>query len=169
METQPLPESYFEGISEEPLKLLPFDPESKRRALEYGKTLVGLLAPMGASAELHGSTDLELAGKGEWEFAVWLDDSSWYTVIAWLVNHYRSIFVLDDEFALFEDRHEGTPIEVICMRGSVAQRNQAIMKYWRGSAAARAEYEQGKLAHAYSKRAYARWKDRHITEILERL
>ncbi len=169
MKSKPMPESYFQQISEEPLELHPFDPDSKRRALEYRRTLELRLNKFKVPVELHGSTDLELTGKGEWEFALWLEDSNWYAVIVNLVNHFHGIYTLDDEFALFEDTLAGTSIEIIGMRGEVAVRNKTLMAYWRGDASARAEYEQGKLKHAYSKRAYYRWKDSFINQILERL
>jgi GrpB-like predicted nucleotidyltransferase (UPF0157 family) len=86
-----------------------------------------------------------------------------------LINHYKSIYTLLDDFAVFEDTSDGTRIEIIPMRGETEKRNRAIMEYWRSNPAARLEYEQGKLAHAYSKREYYRWKDEFIANIVELL
>lgn len=124
---------------------------------------------MGVTAELFGSTDLEIAGKGEWEFALFLTDERWYPVLTFLVNHFKSVFVLDQEFALFQDESEGYSVEVISMRGEVAGWNRAVMKYWREDPEARAAYEAGKREHAHSKRAYYRLKDELIAGILEAL
>lgn len=148
-------------------------------ALQHERALNSLLAPLGVTARLFGSTELELLGKGEWEFAVFLDNANWYPTLTLLINHFRSIYVLDDEFALFQDRVEGYDaegydidgydVEVIAMRGEVARWNQTIMRYWHDNPQARADYAAGKLEHAHSKRAYYRWKDELIAGILESL
>jgi hypothetical protein len=114
---------------------------------------------------LHGSTELGIAGKREWEIALWLNDHNWYTIIVFLVNHFGSICTLDDEFALFADGET----EIIAMRNNVAFRNQALMHYWRNNPHARAEYERGKLEQAHSKQAYYCFKDAHINAILKTL
>jgi hypothetical protein len=169
MKPQRRPKEDFEKMSEQPIAIQPFDPESKRRAQAYCQVLNDLLAPLSTTAELFGSVDLEIATKGEWEFAIYLSDALWFKVLVVLINHYRSIYTLLDDFAVFEDTSEGTPIEIIPLRGEAALRNRAIMQYWRGSPAARRDYEQGKLAHAYSKREYYRWKDEFIAKIVESL
>ena len=169
MKPQRRPKEDFERLSEQPIEIKPFDPESKRRSQAYCEELNRLLAPLGASAELFGSVDLEIATKGEWEFAIYLSDAQWFKALVLLVNHYKSIYTLLDDFAVFEDTSDGTKIEIIPMRGESEQRNRAIMAYWRDNPAARREYEQGKLAHAYSKREYYRWKDEFIAKIVETL
>ena len=95
----------------------PFDHESKQQALQYLARLNALLAPSGVVAELHGSVALEIAGKGEWEFALWLTDEQWYPVLIRLINHFGSIYALSDDFVLFEDKDNGNNIEVMPMRG----------------------------------------------------
>jgi hypothetical protein len=67
----------IERLSEQPIEIKPFDPESKPRSLAYCAELNRLLAPLGASAELFGSVDLEIATKGEWEFAIYLSNAQW--------------------------------------------------------------------------------------------
>jgi hypothetical protein len=163
------PPEFIERLSETPIDLKPFDPLSKQAAGAYGAALNQLLAPLGASAELFGSVELEIAGKGEWEFAIYLDDARWYPVLVRLINHFGTIYTLRDDFAVFTAVSGGTDVEVIPMRGETEQRNRAIMSYWRNNPAARHEYEQGKLAHAYSRREYYRWKDEFIARIVERL
>jgi GrpB-like predicted nucleotidyltransferase (UPF0157 family) len=169
MKADRYPESYFEKLSTDPILLKPFDPESKRNALAYGKELNILLSPFSVHAELFGSTELEITGKGEWEFGIWLDDQHWYPVLTMLINHFRSIHFLSDDFALFNDQAQGTEIEIIPMRGEAAARNQALMKYWRSNPKAVQAYHSGKIAHAYSRREYYRWKNNHISDIVESL
>ena len=169
MKADRLPDSDFEKLPNDSVAMIPFDPESKRAAKTYGNKLDALLSPFSVHAELFGSTDLEIDGKGEWEFGIWLDDQQWYSVLIMLINHFGSIYTLDDDFALFEDVYEGTKVEVIPMRGDASARNQAIMKYWRTNLEAVTAYKRGKIEHAYSKREYYRWKNKHISDIVETL
>ena len=169
MKPDRLQDSDFEKLPDEPVVMIPFNPESKEAARAYGNTLDAMLSPFSAHAELFGSTDLEIAGKGEWEYGIWLDDKQWYSVLLMLINHFGSISTLDDDFALFEDICESTQVEVIPMRRDASARNQAIMKYWRTNPEAVTVYERGKIEHAYSKREYYRWKNKHISDIVETL
>jgi hypothetical protein len=169
MKADRLPDAYFEKLSNDPVVLKPFDPESKRFARAYGNKLDALLSQFSVHAELFGSTDLEIDGKGEWEFGIWLNDNQWYPVLIMLINQFGSIYTLSDDFALFNDVSESYPIEIIPMRGEAAARNQALMKYWRNNPEAVMAYRVGKTAHAYSKREYYRWKNKHISDIVEGL
>lgn len=169
MHVERRPRETFDRFADKPVKIKPFDAESKQESYQYLARLNEILAPLGVSAELFGSTDLEIAGKGEWEFAVYLDDRQWYPVLIRLINHYGAIYELSDDFVLFEDRCNGTPIEVIPMRGETARRNQAIMDFWRTHPAALKAYEEGKARQAHSKRAYYWWKENLIADILESL
>lgn len=153
----------------QPIEIKPFDPASKRQANIYCERLNELLAPLRASAELFGSVELEIATKGEWEFAIYLTDEQWFSVLVCLINHFGAIHTLMDDFAVFTDVSEGTDVEVIPMRNESAQRNQALMSYWLGNPDALKDYEQGKLQHAFSKREYYRWKDEYIARIVEAL
>jgi hypothetical protein len=169
MKVERKPREDFNTFSDKPVEIRPFDPESKQQALYYLASLNDILAPLGVSAELFGSVELEIAGKGEWEFAIWLTDQQWYPVLIRLINHFVSIYALSDDFVLFEDSYNATNIEVIPMRGKVAERNQAIMNFWRNHPAALKEYEQGKYQYAHSKREYYWWKENLIADILESL
>lgn len=163
------PEEYYSRFTDKPVEIRPFAAESKRQSSHYLRGLNDVLAPFGACADLHGSVELEIAGKGEWEFAVWLGDERWYGVLVRLINHFGSIYELTDEFALFNDSYDGKPVEVILMRGETARQNQAVMHYWRTHPEALKDYERGKYRHAHSKREYYRWKDNLIADILESL
>jgi hypothetical protein len=169
MKVERKPREHFNRLADKPVAIKPFDPASKQQALLYLARLNDLLAPFGVAAELFGSVELEIAGKGEWEFAVWLTDQQWYPVLIYLINHFGSIYDLSDDFALFEDSANGRDIEVIPMRGEAAARNQAVMNFWRKDPAALQAYEQGKYQHVHSKRDYYWWKDNLIADILESL
>ena len=169
MKADRLPNVYFEKLSNDPVVLKPFDPESKRAARVYGNKLSALLSQFSVQAGLFGSIDLEIDGKGEWEFGIWLDDNQWYPVLIMLINHFGSIHTLSDDFALFNDISDRYDIEIIPMRGNAAARNQALMNYWRNNPEAVMAYRAGKIAHAYSKREYYRWKNKHICDLVEAL
>ena len=169
MNVERKPRDYYNRFADKPVAIKPFDPESKQQALQYLACLNALLAPSGVVAELHGSVALEIAGKGEWEFALWLTDPQWYPVLIRLINHFGSIYALSDDFVLFEDKDNGNNIEVMPMRGEAAKQNRAVMNFWRTDPAALKAYEQGKSQYAHSKRDYYWWKDNLIADILESL
>ena len=74
MKVERRPREEFEKFADKPVTIKPFDPASKAKSNEYRMRLNEILAPFQASAELHGSVELEVAGKGEWEFAIYLND-----------------------------------------------------------------------------------------------
>lgn len=169
MKPQRRPKESIDRLPNQPIDIKPFDPLSKQQSVFYRERLNQLLAPFGAFAELSGSLELEIATKGEWDFAIYLADEQWFPVLVGLINHFHSIHFLEDDFAVFTDQSEGTEVEVFPMRGDAARRNQAIMDYWRSNPAALKEYEQGKLQHAFSRREYYRWKDEYLARIVEML
>jgi hypothetical protein len=157
----------IDRLPDEPIDIEPFDPISKQKAGIYCERLNRILAPFGACAELSGSLELEIATKGEWDLAIFLNDEQWFPMLVCLINRFHSNHFLEDDFAVFTDQSEGTDVEVFPMRDLAAQRNRAILDYWRNNPAALKEYEQGKLQHAFSKREYYRWKDEYIARIVE--
>ncbi len=169
MKPQRRPIEDIERRSTEPIELMPFDPAIKQRAIAYGQDLSKHLAPFGAAAELFGSLEMEIANKGEWEYAVYLDDEQWFPVLIFLINHFGGIHALMDDFAVFTHRIQDIDIEIIPMRNESAMRNRAITDYWRNDPVALKEYEDGKFAHAFSRREYYRWKDEYIAGIVEKL
>jgi len=169
MKPQRRPKENIDRQPNQPIDIKPFDPVSKQQAKGYCAQLNRLLAPFSVTAELFGSVELEIASKGEWEFAIYLTDEQWFPALVCLINHFGAIHTLMDDFAVFTDVSEGTDVEVIPMRGESAQCNLAIMHYWRSDPGALQDYEQGKLQHAFSKREYYRWKDDYIAKIVEKL
>ena len=162
------PEDY-DKFSTRPVPIRPFDPDSKRAALAYGARLNERLAATGVAAELHGSLALGLAGKGEWEFALYPSPDRWYPTLTLLVNHLPAVYMMSEELVTLNDVCDGHHIEVIAMRGNAAACNRAIMRHWREHPDARADYEAQKYQHCHSKREYYRWKDGYIADILEAL
>ncbi len=162
------PEEY-EKFSTRPVPIRPFDPDGKRAALTYGARLNARLAPTGVAAELHGSLAPGLAGKGEWEYALFASPDRWYPTLTLLANHFRGVYSMSEEVVMFNDVCDGHHVEVIVFRGHTAARNRAIMRHWRDHPEARADYEAQKYVHCHSRRDYYRWKDTYIGDILEAL
>ncbi len=169
MHVERTPAEVFDKFPLTPIVLHPFDPASKQAALVYGTWLTERLTATGVTAALYGSVELEIAGKGEWEFALYPTDDQWYPTLILLINLFKSVYTMDDEFVLFNDRQDEHPIEIIVMRRGTAECNQAIMRYWRENAAARADYAAEKERHCHTKRDYYRWKESYIADILEAL
>jgi hypothetical protein len=159
----------IEGLPDQPIHIRRFDPAYKQAALLYQERLNQILIPWNAQAELTGSVALEIATKGEWEYAIYLDDAGWYPVLVGLINHFHAVHYLSEDLAVFTDVFEGIEIEVFPVRNEAAARNRAIMTYWQTNPGALQAYEQGKLDHTYSKREYYRWKDNYFAEIVETL
>ena len=95
MKPQRRPKESIDRLPNQPIELTPFDPVSKQRAGIYRERLNQLLAPFEAFAELSGSLELEIATKGEWDFAIYLTDEQWFPVLVCLINHFHSIHFLD--------------------------------------------------------------------------
>lgn len=169
MKADRVPEERIAGLPEIPMGLRPFEPQSKALALAYGEQLSRHLAPLGLTAQLFGSTQLEIAGKGEWEFLIGATDDQWFPLLISLINRFKKIYALRDDFAVFGDMSAGYEIEVIPLRGDALQRNLAVMAYWESDPRRKAAYEAGKWQHAHSRRSYYRWKSDYIAEIVESL
>lgn len=128
MHVERMPDEAFDRFSLKPVVIRPFDPASKRAALAYGERLNDRLRPTGVAAELHGSMVLEIAGKGEWEFAVYPSDAQWYPTLIALINHYRGVYTMSDEWVMFNDECDGHPVEVIVMRGGWASLYRGLLR-----------------------------------------
>ena len=58
MKPDTLQDSDFEKLPDEPVVIIPFNPESKEAARAYGITIDAMMSRFSAHAELFGSTDL---------------------------------------------------------------------------------------------------------------
>lgn len=159
----------IDSLPNQPIEIKRYDLVYKQKANAYREHLNQLLIPFGASSELTGSVELEIATKGEWEYAIYLTDEQWFPVIVFLINHYHSIHYLSDDMAVFTAVSDGIDIEVFPLRNDAAERNRAIMNYWLSNPIALQEYEKGKIEHAFSKREYYAWKDEYFARIVEAL
>lgn len=162
--------AYFELIDEDPVTLYPFDQELLDQSNAYLEQINYDLESIGVAAEPHGSLPLKLAGKNEWEYAIYLDSEQWDAVRTFLQEKYGEPKYEEEEMILFKWKlKDGRKVELVMMRGDMAIKNKAIAEYWRNNKEAREEYERLKYEHTHSKRAYYWWKANYIADILERL
>lgn len=164
-----LDDETFAYMSDKPVVLKPFDPHTKAVALELMALLDEQLAPWGVRSVLHGSTALEIEGKGEIEVAIYLDDDMWAPVKAHLYARYGLPWFESASFANINAVYQDTDVEIILLRGYDAVVNRALMEYLHASAQARADYVALKRQFAYSRRIYYQQKHQFFNRIIESL
>lgn len=164
-----LDDSYFEKFSTKPVMLKPFDPQTKATALALMAILDEEVAAWGIRSVLHGSTALELEGKGEIEVVLYLDDESWEPVKSHLFAIYGQPHSQEENFVNINTEYRSIEVEIILLRGHDAEVNCALMDYLHSHPDACAEYITLKRRYAYSRREYYRQKHRFFCGIIERL
>ncbi len=169
MKPIPLDDSYFEKFSTRPVTLKPFDPRTKEAALALMAILDGQVATWGIRSVLHGSTALELEGKGEIEVVLYLDDENWEPVKFHLVEIYGHPHSEEENFVNINTEYRSIEVEIILVRGHDAEVNRAIMDYLHAHPDACADYVALKRRYASSRREYYRQKHRFFCAIIERL
>jgi hypothetical protein len=154
------PASYWLKFSDQPVKILPYDPRSQEVAAEYLQRLQAKLNRFpNTTIYLRGSTAFQIAGKGEIELGVVLAEDAWFEVIDFLTRHFGSLGNLEDDYARFNDVHDNFEIEIILMRGYTAVLDQKLHQFLANRSDLLAQYLQVKQQFSYSKREYYRQKD----------
>ena len=169
MKPIPLDDSYFEKFSTRPVTLKPFDPRTKEAALALMAILDRQVAAWGIRSVLHGSTALELEGKGEIEVVLYLDDENWEPVKVHLVEIYGHPYSEEENFVNINTEYRSIEVEIILVRGHDAEVNRALMDYLHTHPEACADYVVLKRRYASSRREYYRQKHRFFCGIIERL
>src|SRR6188508_3396538 len=114
-------EEYFNRFSTDPVKVIPFDPKVKKLAQEYMHIMDQVLSKWKIKSELIGSTALEIAGKGEIEIGLYLEDKNWDEVKTFLSKHLGGIGSDGSEYARFNDSHRGAEVEIILTKGHTSK------------------------------------------------
>jgi GrpB-like predicted nucleotidyltransferase (UPF0157 family) len=159
----------FERMSTDPVQLKPFDPRTKALALDLMAVLDRQVADWSVQAVLHGSTALEIEGKGEIEVALYLDDENWDAVRAHLYRLYGRPWSEEANFVNINTQAHGIDVEIILLRGADAVINRALMDYLHAHPEVCAEYVALKRTYAYSRRVYYQQKNRFFRRIVESL
>lgn len=164
-----LDESIFEKMSTKPVVLKPFDPRTKAAALALMVILDEQVATWGIRSVLHGSTALELEGKGEIEVSLYLDDETWEPVKSHLFALYGQPYSQEENFVNINTEYRSIDVEIILLRGHDAEVNRALMDYLHSHPDACAEYVRIKRQYAFSRQEYYRQKHRFFCGIIEQL
>jgi GrpB-like predicted nucleotidyltransferase (UPF0157 family) len=169
MKPIPLDDTYFAKFSTKPVDLKPFDPRTKEAALALMAILNAQVAAWGIRSVLHGSTALELEGKGEIEVVLYLNDENWVPVKAHLIEMYGPPHSEEENFVNINTVYNGIDVEIILVRGHDAEVNRAIMDYLHTHLDACADYVALKRRYASSRREYYRQKHLFFCQIIEQL
>jgi len=164
------PDKYWLKFSDDPVKIIPFNTNSKKIARKYIEQLKKLTSSLSISAIYHrGSTALGISGKGDIEIGLIPKKNCWFETIILLTNHYKGIGNLDNDYCRFNDIFDGFDIEIILMRGYSAFLDKKIIKYLLANPELLKEYESVKKKYSFSKKEYNRHKDkffRKVTKII---
>jgi len=160
---------YFARFSNKPVDIKPFDPHSTKVATKYLQTLNGLLEEFGLQAVHRGSTAFKISGKGDVEFGIYPSEENWFPVIGKLVNHYKGIGRLEEDYARFNDFVGQFEIEIILMKGHTALVDQKLTAYLKSHPEILKAYEKIKAKYSFSKQEYSIQKDKFLRDIVNQI
>ncbi|PIZ43238.1 hypothetical protein COY33_01875 [candidate division WWE3 bacterium CG_4_10_14_0_2_um_filter_42_7] len=150
---------YFEKFSTKQVLIKPYDPKSKVIAQEYVNKLKSLLEGFDFEIAHRGSTAFGISGKGDIEIGVYPAENCWYQLLEKLINHYKSVGCLENNYARFNDVYDNFEIEVILMKGHEAIVDKKIARYLKEHPPLLKKYEKLKVESSFSKRNYQIQKD----------
>lgn len=162
-------EKFFQKIPDVPVDIKPFEPETKQIAQRYKKLLDRLLARFGLTAQIRGSVGLEIAGKGEIDLRIFVPDKRWFDVTLHLINYYRRVENLEEEYIRFIDFYEECEIEIGLVCGQTALVEKKLFKYLKNHLDILKNYVEIKRKYAFSKREYARQKHKFFKSVISKL
>lgn len=166
----PLPASHFEKISDEPVKIKPYNPKFRKIAKEYLTRLNKMLKPANVKANHTGATALGISGKGDIEFTIHPENQEqWDKTLFTLINYFGKIRTLNYGFARFISIYRGYDIEVTVITGEYGKLDTKIIKFLKKRPRLIKEYEKIKEASAYSKKEYAKAKNNFFLKIVEKI
>ncbi len=152
-------------IPEDPVYLKPFDPKQKQVAQRYKKKLDRILAPFGLKTYIKGSTALEIEGKGDIDLRIFVPDNKWLIVIKNLINYFRRVETLKEEYVRFIDFYQDMEVEVGLVRGKRAKIENRISTFLKTHPKIIEKYVELKRKYAHSQREYIRQKDKFFQTI----
>jgi GrpB-like predicted nucleotidyltransferase (UPF0157 family) len=156
---------HFKKFSTTPIDLKPFSKYTKQKANEYLVRLNKSLRNLGLRAYLHGSTFLEICGKGEIDIIIGVPENKWFPTLIQLINHYHSIGNLEEKYARFNDIYKDTEVEIILMPSKDAQEEQRLLKYLKSNKSELDRYVKVKKKFSYNKRRYVLEKYKFLEKI----
>lgn len=167
MRKDPLPRSYFLKYSNKPVKIKPFSKKSKKIAKEYLRKINRVLKETKTKAIPIGATALEISGKGDLDFGLYINEEKWDEVLKCLINHFKGIGNLNSKgFARFNGYYKGYEVEIVVKRGESAERDKRLLSYIKSHPNLIKDYEEEKKKYAYSEREYMIKKDKFLRKVM---
>jgi len=160
---------YFQKFSTKPVTIKPYDPKSKVVAEKYIKKLTKLLESFNVEIIHRGSTAFKISGKGDVELGVYPTEGTWFQVLENLVNYYKGVGCLENNYARFNDELDGFEIEVIMMKGHEATVDKKLTKYLLANPEILKKYEKIKGKYSFSKREYQIQKDKFLRGVVSQI
>jgi len=161
-----LPESYYEKFANKKVTIKPFNPETRKLADVYIKSLNEILGEE-IEVVLRGSTLFGIAGKGEIEYGVYPGEDNWQNVFDKLKVKYGDVQNTDNNYARFNDVSGDTEIEIIMMKGRDAEVDKKLTAYLLEHKDLLKEYEGIKYQNCGSKKDYMIAKDKFFRRVIE--
>lgn len=163
------PREYFDKYPQTPVTWREFDVHDLAIAEDFCCKLNTLLGPYQVKAELFGSLALGIAGKGEPEFVIYLDNNTWQPVLEYLIDIYGQPITIKEERVRFVVIDNEVEVEIVLKRGSQAELGKKLMSHFLQHPELIEEYEALKRRHAYSEREYHYHKRNYLTNLTESL
>jgi len=159
----------FLKFPETPIILKPFNPKARILAEEYEEILNKVLEVHSIRAELFGSTALGISGKGELEFAIYLEEANWQDIRSTLEKEYGQPVAVKPDRIRFDTIYKDTDVEIVMKKGEDAYLGKAVMKFFLSNPDELARYEELKHRYAHSEREYNYQKAQYLSDLTDTL
>ncbi len=167
-----LDDDYFLKYKDKPVKIMPFDPESKALGLDLVREIEVVLEGIDCEISLRGSTLFEISGKGDIEVGIYTENLYWEEVLKKLKNRFGEPDVIEEQFVKISFKVKERDFEIMMFRGRSAIVDKRLSEYLVASPDLLKEYEEVKKKYSFSRRDYNRGKNRFLrrveAEILEK-
>jgi len=164
---EPLPREHFQRYSEDPVKILPYDPGILKKSAKLLAALQLILRKSKLKMHLRGSTAYKIAGVGDIEYSVYPSEKQWQSVIDMLNEYFSTPKLVRKEVVIFEKNDNGVDFGVMVLKGKAAEIDKRVHAYLMAHKKLLKEYENLKYKYRYSKRAYKYHKYLFIKEVTE--
>jgi len=160
-----LPDEYFLKYKDRPVKLIPFDPKTKKIGLKMVDNIKEMLGEFPCEVLLRGSTLYEISGKGDIEIGIYVDKKEWENVFEILKEKFGEPGVVEEEYVRFNLDSSGQEFEIMMFTGRGGLVDKKLTEYLKERPELLREYEEVKKKYTYSKIDYNREKNRFLRRV----
>ncbi|MCX6783905.1 MAG: hypothetical protein NT141_02450 [candidate division WWE3 bacterium] len=162
-------EDYFLKYSTKPVKIKPYDPQQTILGGFYISKISGYLKGIDAEVKLRGSSLFKIAGKGEVEVGVYLDEANWDLAIKEISKYFGKPENIESNYVKFNDVYEGKENEIILLKGHEAEVDKKLHSYLVGHPKLLKEYAEVKKKYCFSKREYNIRKNDFLSSVISEI